>query len=81
MTKSNLLLVDDDRHVLDSMAEWLRGQGYQLETASGYIDALERLRKGSFDLVLADVRLRDGDGFASVASRPDDGLRLAGRRD
>jgi DNA-binding NtrC family response regulator len=63
MTKSNLLLVDDDRHVLDSMAEWLRGQGYQLETASGYTDALERLRKASFDLVLADVRLRDGDGF------------------
>ena len=63
MTKSNLLIVDDDRHVLDSMAEWLRGQGYQLETASGYIDALERLRKNSFDLVLADVRLRDGDGF------------------
>ena len=63
MTQSQLLLVDDDRHVLDSMAEWLRGQGYQLETASGYIDGLERLRKNSFDLVLADVRLRDGDGF------------------
>src|SRR3954465_2992039 len=63
MTKSDLLLVDDDRHVLDSMAEWLRSQGYQLETAAGYIDALERLRKNTFDLVLADVRLRDGDGF------------------
>ena len=63
MTKSHLLLVDDDRHVLDSMADWLRAQGYELETASGYIDALERLRKGSFDLVLTDVRLRDGDGF------------------
>ncbi len=63
MTKPQLLLVDDDRHVLDSMAEWLRGQGYELETASGYIDALERLRQKTFDLVLADVRLRDGDGF------------------
>jgi DNA-binding NtrC family response regulator len=63
MSKSHLLLVDDDRHVLDSMADWLRGQGYELETAAGYIDGLERLRKGSFDLVLADVRLRDGDGF------------------
>jgi DNA-binding NtrC family response regulator len=63
MTKSHLLLVDDDRHVLDSMAEWLRGQGYELETASGYADALERLRQSSYDLVLADVRLRDGDGF------------------
>lgn len=63
MTKPQLLLVDDDRHVLDSMADWLRGQGYELETASGYTDALERLRQKTFGLVLADVRLRDGDGF------------------
>ena len=63
MTKPNLLLVDDDRQVLDSMADWLRSHGYDLETSAGYSDALERLRRKSFDLVLADIRLRDGDGF------------------
>src|SRR5262245_34701445 len=63
MTKPQLLLVDDDRHVLESMADWLRQQGYELDTASGYIDALDRMRARTFDLVLADVRLRDGDGF------------------
>ena len=42
MNKPQLLLVDDDRHVLDSMAEWLRSQGYELETASGHADALEQ---------------------------------------
>ena len=35
----------------------------ELDASAGYADALERLRKKSFDLVLADVRLRDGDGF------------------
>jgi len=63
MTKPHLLLVDDDRHVLDSMADWLRGQGFEIDTAPGYTDALERLRQHTFDLVLADVRLQDGDGF------------------
>jgi DNA-binding NtrC family response regulator len=63
MTKPQLLLVDDDRNVLDSMSDWLRGQGYELDASAGYTDALERLRQKSFDLVLADVRLRDGDGF------------------
>jgi DNA-binding NtrC family response regulator len=63
MTKPQLLLVDDDRHVLDSMAEWLRSQGYELETSAGYVDALDQLRRKTFDLVLADVKLRDGDGF------------------
>ena len=63
MNKPQLLLVDDDRHVLESMAEWLRGKGYELETSSGYVDALEHLRRKTLDLVLADVRLPDGDGF------------------
>jgi DNA-binding NtrC family response regulator len=63
MTKPQLLLVDDDRHVLESMSDWLRGQGYELDASAGYADALDRLRHKSFDLVLADVRLRDGDGF------------------
>src|ERR1700749_1004139 len=63
MTKPQLLLVDDDRHVLDSMSDWLRSQGYELDASPAYADALERLRQKAYDLVLADVRLRDGDGF------------------
>ena len=63
MKKPQLLLVDDDRHVLESMSDWLRSQGYELDASSGYSNALEQLRKKSFDLILADVRLRDGDGF------------------
>lgn len=63
MKKSSLLLVDDDRRVLESMADWLRGQGYDLDTASRYGDALECLRRKTYDLVLTDVRLGDGDGF------------------
>jgi len=63
MSKPQLLLVDDDRQVLDSMSDWLRGQGYQLDASPGYGNALEQLRQKPYDLVLADVRLRDGDGF------------------
>jgi DNA-binding NtrC family response regulator len=63
MTKHCLLLVDDDRHVLESMADWLRSQNYDVVTSGGYADALDRLRGRAFDLALADVRLRDGDGF------------------
>ena len=45
MNKPSLLLVDDDRHVLESMADWLRSQGYELDAAAGYADALEQLRQ------------------------------------
>ena len=63
MSKPSLLLVDDDRHVLESMGDWLRSQGYELDTATRYADALDKLRQKAYDLVLCDVRLADGDGF------------------
>ncbi|TWT32355.1 Transcriptional regulatory protein ZraR [Posidoniimonas corsicana] len=64
MTASpKLLLVDDDRQVLESMADWLRDQGFDLDTAGGYSDALERMGAGAYDLLLSDIRLQDGDGF------------------
>ncbi len=59
----SLLLVDDDLHVLESMADWLRDQGLSVETATGQSDAIERLTAKSYDLLLSDIRLQDGDGF------------------
>lgn len=67
MKSGHLLLVDDDRHVLDSMAGWLREQGYQVHTASGCTDALRIIKERPIDLVLADIRLADGDGFEILA--------------
>ena len=37
-----LLLVDDDRHVLASMADWLRDQGYATDTAASLAEGLRR---------------------------------------
>ena len=63
MTKGSLLLVDDDRHVLESMGQWLREQGYAVDSAAGREEAFACLGRRQFDLVLADIRLEDGDGF------------------
>ncbi len=59
----SLLLVDDDRHLLESMADWLRDQGLAVDSSTGYADALEKLRNRSYEMLLVDVRLQDGDGF------------------
>jgi DNA-binding NtrC family response regulator len=67
MNKGSLLLVDDDRQVLDSMADWLRGQGYQLDAVGGYVAAMAAIEKKKYDLLLLDIRLRDGDGFDLLA--------------
>jgi DNA-binding NtrC family response regulator len=67
MTRGSLLLIDDDRHVLESMADWLREQGYKLDTASDRATAVAAINRKTPDLVLCDVRLADGDGFDVLA--------------
>jgi DNA-binding NtrC family response regulator len=67
MKQGSLLLVDDDRLVLDGMAGWLRDKGYTVAAAASCREALARVDASSFDLVLADIRLQDGDGFEILA--------------
>lgn len=61
--RGTLLLVDDDRHVLASMADWLRQQGYQVDTALTLADAVTAVNRKAYDLALVDIRLGNDDGF------------------
>ncbi|MHB8952779.1 MAG: sigma-54-dependent transcriptional regulator [Pirellulaceae bacterium] len=67
MSKGSLLLVDDDRHVLESMADWLRHQGYEVAEAATFQQARAQLDAHPPELLLSDVRLQDGDGFDLLA--------------
>ncbi|MGD0900910.1 MAG: sigma-54 dependent transcriptional regulator [Thermoguttaceae bacterium] len=78
--QGTLLLVDDDRHVLSSMADWLREQGYKVETAGSLAAGTAAVDRKAFDVVLVDIRLGDGDGFDLLAHcrqvRPDSSVIL-----
>ncbi|NLS93391.1 MAG: sigma-54-dependent Fis family transcriptional regulator [Planctomycetaceae bacterium] len=67
MSKGTLLLVDDDRQVLASMADWLRSQGYELDTARNCQQARAAISARQYNVALVDVRLPDGDGFELLA--------------
>ncbi|HUY35120.1 MAG TPA: sigma-54 dependent transcriptional regulator [Pirellulales bacterium] len=67
MKRHSILLVDDDRHILEAMSDWLREQGYVLDTATSFATAIQTIDKKAYDLVLADIRLGDGDGFDILA--------------
>ena len=58
-----VLLVDDDRHLLASMADWLREQGYATDTAASLAEGMAAVDRKSYELALVDIRLGDGDGF------------------
>src|SRR6056297_3489793 len=60
---ASILLVDDDRYLAESMAQWLRDLSYEVETADSLGQAKQWLHRRHFDLVMTDLRLGDEDGF------------------
>ena len=59
----SLLVVNDDRHICEAMADYLRSLGHRTETATSCSQALGRLKEFNFELAICDVNLGDQDGF------------------
>jgi two-component system response regulator AtoC len=62
--QTRLLIADDDRWLLESMSEWLEGEGFAVQTAASIEEATRTLARETFDLMLCDVRFDDGDGLS-----------------
>jgi DNA-binding NtrC family response regulator len=65
--RARLLLVDDDRNLLESMGDWLRGRGFVVDEAATVSIACRLLERERFDAAVVDLRLNDGDGFDVLA--------------
>ena len=63
MAESRLLVVDDDRAHAEAMQMALERDGHIVEIADNYMAALDRVRARSFDVVLTDLMLGDGNGL------------------
>ena len=64
MNSTKILLVEDDKSIVSNLTEFLTQEGFEVKSASGQTDALTFLEKESFDLVLLDISLSDGNGFS-----------------
>lgn len=52
-----ILLVEDEQSLRAAVGRFLRRQGYDVETASGGVEALATLRRKRFGVVLLDLRM------------------------
>ncbi|WP_419993504.1 response regulator transcription factor [Streptomyces boninensis] len=59
-----LLVVEDEEDLVESLRVGLKRSGYAVDTAATVDAALEKLELNEYDLVLLDLTLPDGDGFA-----------------
>jgi two-component system response regulator PilR (NtrC family) len=58
-----VLIVDDEEDILELLELTLLKMGLDVERAASVKEAIKKVKEGSFDLCLTDMRLPDGDGL------------------
>ncbi|HRH26468.1 MAG TPA: response regulator [Candidatus Paceibacterota bacterium] len=65
--KQKILIIDDDRFLLNMYARKLDHSGYLVESAQGGVEALEKLKSGYVpDVILVDIIMPGMDGITLV---------------
>lgn len=72
---NQLLVVEDDQSIRESLVDFFRGRDWLVHGCSGRLEATHALSKQRFHMVLLDLRLPDGDGLDVLRS-----MRKAGDR-
>lgn len=68
---ASVLVVDDDVQLRNALARDLRTHGYEVSAAGSYDEAMDRLRRQEFDVLLTDLVLTDErDGFELITQLP-----------
>ena len=62
----NILIVEDERELADSMAAFLQSNDYHCDLAPDFVQALEKIHLNSYDCIIVDIMLPDGNGLELV---------------
>ena len=63
MPRGQILVVDDEPSILSTLKKAITLEGYSVDVAGGIGVAGERIARKSYDVMLLDVALPDGDGL------------------
>ena len=70
---NRILLVEDDKSIIDSLKAFLSEEGFAVDSVSTQFEAENRIDEG-YDLFLLDVSLAQGNGFSICKKVKDKGL-------
>lgn len=68
MDSNKILLVEDDKDIVDYLGSFLENEGFVVEAAAGQNEAIKCLEQKEYDLLLIDISLADGNGYAVCAA-------------
>lgn len=58
-----LLIVEDNKDLLENILKYLEREGYRCETAVDYDEAFDKIMSYTYDVVLIDIMIPKGDGL------------------
>ena len=64
--RGKVLVIDDEPSIVDLFTEYLNGQGFDVISAGGGEEGLDRLRLDGPDIVLLDMRMPGLDGLETL---------------
>ena len=67
MEKLKVLVVDDDREIVDSIAIFLKADGYEVEKAYNGLEALDIVMSQTVHLIVLDIMMPELDGIRATA--------------
>ena len=70
-TSHRILVVDDERLIVHALARMLTAAGYSTDVAGNGQEALEKVSRGHYDLIICDVKMpvMDGETFLDQLRR------------
>jgi len=70
----DILIVDDEPVVIDSVVKVGRAEGYRIDTAHSAMAALEKLSRNRYRMIICDVMMPEMDGFQFMQRLDKSGL-------
>ncbi|MDD4195028.1 MAG: response regulator [Syntrophorhabdaceae bacterium] len=64
--KRKVLVVDDEENIRLLFKEELEEEGYEVDTASNGLEALEKVKTASFDVIVLDIKMPVMDGIQAL---------------
>ena len=66
ISRLRILVVDDEAAVRETLAEMLVAVNHEVEMAGSGQEAVEKMRRGSFDFVFTDLAMPEMDGWETA---------------
>ena len=63
MANEKILLIDDSTDILENLSEYLRNDGYEVDTAANGESGISMIEKKYYDIVLTDLMMPSVDGM------------------